>query len=199
MESRVDAHLSTALLLLTTAIYVAVVSALFAALAVTRPTTAQALMDWAKDYGSIIAGLPVLVAIFVAKQQLDASRAQHEANTKLEFKEELDGLQVASDVASSLNTPSFLRGLLFSRKRHIKDSEMETVEKCRSPKVIEAFANLKAIVNDGAKFEREKSIIDALLPEHAVFGDDQREAAKAVLFAIGERKKFLRQFLPTLV
>lgn len=199
MENRADAHLSTALLVLTTAIYVAVVSALFAGMAVTRPTTAQALMDWAKDYGSIIAGLPVIVAIFVAKQQLDASRAQHEANTRLGFKEELDGLQVAYDVASSLNTPSFLRGLLFSRTRSIKGSETDTVEKCRSPKVIEAFANLKAVVNDGAKFEREKTIVDALLPAHAMFGDDQTEAAKAVLYAVDERKKFLRQFLPNLV
>lgn len=199
MENRADAHLSTALLLLTTAIYVGILAALFAGMAVTKPSNAQALMDWAKDYGSIIAGLPVIVAIFVAKQQLDAARAQHEATIKLEFKDDLDGLQVASEVASSLRGPKYLSSFIFFKKRKINQSEVDAVAKCGSPAVITAFADLKAVVNDGAKLKREPDLLNFMFPHRSLIDDDQSKAAKAVLKAVEDRKKFLRQFLPSLI
>lgn len=199
MENRADAHLSTALLLLTTAIYAGVLAALFAGMAVSKPTITQALMDWAKDYGSLIAGLPVIVAIFVAKQQLDAARTQHEATIKLEFRDDLEGLQVASEVALTFRAPRFMSSFIFPKKRTIKQSEIDAVAKCSSPAVIAAFADLKAVVNDGAKLVREPDLFSFMFPDGSVFDDDQSNAARAVLKAVEDRKKFLRQFLPNLV
>jgi uncharacterized membrane protein (DUF485 family) len=64
---------SNALTIVTSAIYVVILTAAFAGLMVTRTTTGEAVYTWVKDFGSIIAGLPVIVAVVVAKQQLDAS------------------------------------------------------------------------------------------------------------------------------
>ncbi len=199
MENKADASLSNALLLITVAVYVAVLAALFAGMAATKPTAAQAVMDWAKDYGSIIAGLPVIVALFIAKDQLDASRLQHEAATKLEFKDELYGLQIATEVASSYRTPKIFRLYLYSPRKKISDGAVESVAKSGSPEVIQAFSNLEAVVNDGATFSKEKNFASFMTGDTQFFDDDETLAAKAVLSAVKDRKEFLRQFLPNLV
>lgn len=190
---------SNALTIVTSAIYVVILAAAFAGLMVTRTTTGEAVYTWVKDFGSIIAGLPVIVAVVVAKQQLDASRIQHEAAIKLQFKDELEGLQMAAEVASSLRTPKVLRSFLFTSRKKITDSEVESVAKSGSPEVIKAFADLKAVVNDGAKLARPKNLATFMTGDSGPFDDDETVAAKAVLSAVGNRKKFLRQFLPSLV
>jgi hypothetical protein len=64
--------------------------------------------------------------------------------------------------------------------------------------VVKAFADLKAVVNDGAKLARPKNLATFISGVSQPFDDDETVAAKAVLSAVDNRKKFLRQFLPTL-
>lgn len=76
-----------------TILYIAVLCMCFAGLAVTRPTVGTAFLDFTKDYGSLLAGIPVLIAVLVAKQQLDANRRQHVAQIKRSLKNELDAFE----------------------------------------------------------------------------------------------------------
>ncbi|WP_374833961.1 hypothetical protein [Paenochrobactrum pullorum] len=50
-----------------------------------------------KDYGSLLAGIPVLIAVLVAKQQLDANRRQHVAQIRRSFQKELDALTLVKE------------------------------------------------------------------------------------------------------
>lgn len=72
-----------------TILYIAILCMSFAGLAVTKPTVGAAFLDFTKDYGSLLAGIPVLIAVLVAKQQLDANRRQHVATIKRSFQKEL--------------------------------------------------------------------------------------------------------------
>ncbi len=74
------------------AVYIAVCAMAFGGLIISSPTVGKALLDFARDYGTLLAGIPVLVAVIVAKQQLDANRRQHLATVKRSFREELDAL-----------------------------------------------------------------------------------------------------------
>ncbi len=92
MGTKENDEFSSAVLLLAVVLYVTVGAAVFAALVVTKPDVGSAIAVGAKDYGAIIAGVPVLIAVWVAKQQLDANRRQHVANVKRSFQKELDAL-----------------------------------------------------------------------------------------------------------
>ena len=81
---------SSAILYVATAVYVAVCAMVFGALYAKKQTFGDAFLLYMKDYGTILAGVPVLVAVVVAKQQLDANRRQHVATVKRSFKTELD-------------------------------------------------------------------------------------------------------------
>lgn len=78
-----------------TAVYMAVCAMAFGGMLVTRPSTGQAFLDFAKDYGAIIAGIPVLIAVIVAKQQLDASRNAHRLTMLHQTKDRRDALSTA--------------------------------------------------------------------------------------------------------
>jgi hypothetical protein len=110
----------------------------------------------------------------------------------------LEGLQTATEVASSFRTPKVFRSFIFSSRKKITDGEVESVSKSGSPEVVKAFADLKAVVNDGAKLARPKNLATFISGVSQPFDDDETVAAKAVLSAVDNRKKFLRQFLPTL-
>lgn len=78
-----------------TAVYMAVCAMAFGGMLVTRPSAGQAFLDFAKDYGAIIAGIPVLIAVIVAKQQLDASRNTHRLTMLHQTKDRRDALSTA--------------------------------------------------------------------------------------------------------
>ncbi|WP_174020438.1 hypothetical protein G6L89_007480 [Agrobacterium fabrum] len=190
---------SNALLIATSAIYIAVVAATFAGLMVTMPTTGEAVLSWIEDFGSIIAGLPVIIAVVVAKQQLEASRTQHEATTRLQFRDELEGLQTALEVARRHKNIAALSLVPFLGPKKIRDSDRLSVSNCKSPHVIESFELLKSIVNDGAKYPAPTGGFMAMLfLRFPNYGGDAAKAANDVINAVKDRKEFLRQFLPTL-
>jgi len=83
---------SSSILYVATAVYVSVCAMVFGALYAKLPTFGEAFLLLTKDYGTILAGIPVLVAVVVAKQQLDAMRRQHIANVKRSLKAEIDAL-----------------------------------------------------------------------------------------------------------
>lgn len=102
MSSKEDDEFANAVLLVACVLYVGVIAAMFAGLLVTRPDAGSGLADWAKDYGAIIAGAPVLIAVWVAKQQLEANRRQHVATIKRSFQQELDALEELESFATSI-------------------------------------------------------------------------------------------------
>jgi len=59
----------------------------------------EALVAFAGTHGTLLTGIPVLIAVIVAKQQLDANRRQHVANVKRGLRRELDLLDQMSDYA----------------------------------------------------------------------------------------------------
>lgn len=93
---------SSAVLYVATAVYVGVCAMVFGALYAKKQTFGDAFLLYMKDYGTILAGIPVLVAVVVAKQQLDANRKQHVATIKRSFKAELDALDNLSDFAQGV-------------------------------------------------------------------------------------------------
>ncbi|WP_266063819.1 hypothetical protein [Brucella intermedia] len=86
---------SSAVLYVATAVYVGVCAMVFGALYAKMPSFGEAFLAMMKDYGTILAGIPVLVAVVVAKQQLDANRRQHVATVKRSLMERLDALNGA--------------------------------------------------------------------------------------------------------
>nr|WP_113476222.1 hypothetical protein [Brucella intermedia] len=81
---------SSAILYVATAVYVGVCAMVFGALYAKLPSFGDAFLLYMKDYGTILAGIPVLVAVVVAKQQLDANRRQHVATVKRSLKGEIE-------------------------------------------------------------------------------------------------------------
>ncbi len=184
---------SNALTIVTSAIYVAVVAATFAGLMVAQPTTGEAVLSWLKDFGAIIAGLPVIIAVVVA-------RTQHEATTRLQFREELEGLQTALEVALRHKNIVAVSLVALIGPPKIKDSDRLSVSNCKSPHVIESFDLLKSIVNDGAKYPAPTGgFMAAIVRMFPSYGGDAARAANDVINAVKDRKEFLRQFLPNLV
>lgn len=102
MTVKENDEFSSAVLMVAVAVYVALTAMLFAGMVAAKPNIASAISTWAKDYGAIIAGVPVLVAVWVAKQQLDANRRQHVASVKRSFQKELACIAGAKDYARTI-------------------------------------------------------------------------------------------------
>lgn len=165
-----------------------------------KATTGEAVYTWLKDFGSVIAGLPVIVAVVVAKQQLDAGRIQHEAATKLQFKDELEGLETAREVALRHKSLRPMIKIILTGPVKIINSDISAVSKCKSPHVIDAFEILRSVVNDGAKYPSPSGgLVGSIYKAFPTMGGDEAMAANDVLKAVEDRKKFLRQFLPSLI
>lgn len=98
---------SSAILYVATAVFVGVCAMVFGALYAKLPSFGEAFLTLMKDYGTILAGIPVLVAVVVAKQQLDANRRQHVATVKRSFKEEIDVMSAATFWCHSILSMSF--------------------------------------------------------------------------------------------
>lgn len=92
---------SSAVLYIATAIYIAVCAMIMGGLAATRPMFGDAFLLFFKEYAALLAGIPVLIAVVVAKQQLDANRKQHVATVKYNLRKELDALQIVHNFAGT--------------------------------------------------------------------------------------------------
>lgn len=66
------------------------------------PNFVDAFLKLMETYGTILAGIPVLIAVVVAKQQLDANRSQHVATIKRSLKKELDALEALDAFATDV-------------------------------------------------------------------------------------------------
>lgn len=93
MKSDADGGFSSVILALAVVLYITIVCLTFAGLVATKPTVGIAFLEFVKEYGAIVAGIPVLIAVLVAKQQLDASRHQHAVQLYETKQNELDALE----------------------------------------------------------------------------------------------------------
>lgn len=128
---------SSAILYVATAAYVGVCAMVFGALYAKMPSFGEAFLAMMKDYGTILAGIPVLVAVVVAKQQLDAMRRQHVATIKLRFRDNLNAIKEARTFIdlyrsrSPIDLNSFFKngndGLYYARS--LDPSELEDIKK----------------------------------------------------------------------
>jgi len=103
---------SSAILYVATAVYVGVCAMVFGALYAKMPSFGEAFLTLMKDYGTILAGIPVLVAVVVAKQQLDANRRQHVATIKRSFKDQIEALEALKRLTSFVSNTSYLDGVV---------------------------------------------------------------------------------------
>lgn len=89
----------TAVLYVLTVGYTAFCCLIFGWIWATEGGGVEALVAFGATYGTLLTGIPVLIAVIVAKQQLDANRRQHVANVKRGLRRELDLLDQMSDYA----------------------------------------------------------------------------------------------------
>jgi len=108
---------SSSILYVATAVYVGVCAMVFGALYAKLPTFGESFLVLMKDYGTILAGIPVLVAVIVAKQQLDANRRQHAATIKRSFKTEIDVLNaLRSEPPRVCRRPQLVRNRVYDKQ-----------------------------------------------------------------------------------
>ncbi len=93
---------SSSILYVATAVYIGVCAMVFGALYAKLPTFGEAFLELMKNYGTILAGIPVLVAVVVAKQQLYANRRQHVASVKRSFMKEIEAIKTARDFCQAV-------------------------------------------------------------------------------------------------
>lgn len=115
MENKQEEDISGLFLWGATILYIAILCMSFAGLAVTKPTVGAAFLDFTKDYGSLLAGIPVLIAVLVAKQQLDANRRQHVATVKRGLRSEIEALDLANTLVRRILSAKIESDDLFSR------------------------------------------------------------------------------------
>lgn len=89
----------TAVLYVLTVVYTAFCCLILGWLLATESGGVEALVAFGESYGTLLTGIPVLITVIVAKQQLDANRRQHVANVKRGLRRELDLLDQMSDYA----------------------------------------------------------------------------------------------------
>ncbi|WP_273794108.1 hypothetical protein [Brucella intermedia] len=137
---------SSAILYVATAVYVSLCAMVFGALYAKMPSFGEAFLTLMKDYGTILAGIPVLVAVVVAKQQLDAMRRQHVATVKRSLMERLDALSevekfstevlefqtgysrmIAALSGTSVNTPSIPDDQIKEWKKYLPFHLIKTI------------------------------------------------------------------------
>jgi hypothetical protein len=157
---------------------------------------------WIERYQTLIGSGFVIFAVAVAVGQVNESRRQHAATMKLNFRDELEGLQVATEIANSYRHGGLYDFILGSGRRKISANDIEAVAKSKSPHIIDAFHVLSSVVNDGTKYPEDggnRGLLDWVIEGHPLMGDDKARAARDLAKAINERKDFLRQFMPDLV
>jgi hypothetical protein len=121
-EKQKEDDISSLFLWGATILYIAILCMSFAGLAVTKPTVGAAFLDFTKDYGSLLAGIPVLIAVLVAKQQLDANRRQHVAQIKRGLREELEALEKLQKWAQNISNATMetaSKGIFFEHTRRL--------------------------------------------------------------------------------
>lgn len=130
VENKQEEDISWLFLWGATILYIAVLCMTFAAIVVTRPTVGAAFLEFTKDYGALLAGIPVLIAVLVAKQQLDANRRQHIAQIKRSFQRELDALQeckqFAQRIRSTINLDMLLRQMALQNQQNFIFMQIST-------------------------------------------------------------------------
>lgn len=105
MKNKSEEDISWLFLWGVTALYIAVLCMTFSGLVALNEhgkAVVTIFTDFVRDYGSLLAGIPVLIAVWVAKQQLEASRRQHIATIKRSFNKELEALEVLESYISDI-------------------------------------------------------------------------------------------------
>lgn len=198
-----DGGFSKVIVALATIFYIVIICMSFAGLAATKTGTnsISVFTTFMKDYGSLIAGLPVLIAVMVAKQQLDAHREQHLATIKTAYKDELLALRTAEKIANKFKNSSVFLINIFYSKPQFTSAELEEIIISKSREVREAAAHLFDIVNNDASYRSpiSNTILGGALGHTAsILLSDKSLAAIDLFHAIEDQKKFLRQFMPDL-
>lgn len=101
-DKQEDGGFSLVVLSISVVLYITITCMTFAGLVVTRPNVGAAFLDFTKEYGALLAGIPVLIAVLVAKQQLDASRKQHVATIKYNLRNEINEIDNLKEFCQSV-------------------------------------------------------------------------------------------------
>ncbi len=102
-EEKENEQFSSSILYVATAVYLAICTMVAGALTAQKPTFGDAFLLFFKDYGAILAGIPVLIAVLVAKQQLDAMRRQHRSNVKIGTIDRLNAVKISKAKMQTLS------------------------------------------------------------------------------------------------
>ncbi|PQZ50635.1 hypothetical protein CQ052_15480 [Ochrobactrum sp. MYb15] len=113
--------------------YVAFCCLILGWLVATEDTVIEALVVMGGTYGTLLAGIPVIIAVLVAKQQLDAMRRQHVATVKRSFRDELEAIRIATE---------FCQAVLQTRTEDILDQGSINIV-LRDKKLIESTFDAK--------------------------------------------------------
>lgn len=102
MNIKENDEFSETLLLLCVVAYLLITAVAFGGVVSLSESAGAAIIDFLRDFGAILAGMPVLLGVLVAKRQLDANRRQHVANVKRSFRSELDALNALQRFADQV-------------------------------------------------------------------------------------------------
>lgn len=115
-------------------------------------SSVEALVEMGGTYGTLLTGVPVLIAVLVARQQLDAARKQHVATIKRSFRSELDALKTMRNLTSlgvSWNPEWFYKAnqLLHADREHHEKKQKNFISKTNdivNPDIVEAYISIRS-------------------------------------------------------
>lgn len=135
--------------------YVAFCCLILGWLVATEDTVIEALVVLGGAYGTLLTGVPVLIAVLVARQQLEANRRQHVATVKRSFKEQLDVISAANQWVNSILAMSYddqlenqdpdVAGFQLWR---LNSTQIERGKSNLAPNIIFSFESLSQMIDD---------------------------------------------------
>jgi len=116
----------TVVLYVVTVIYVAFCCLILGWLLAIKGSTVEALVEMGGAYGTLLTGVPVLIAVLVAKQQLDASRRQHVATVKRGLRSEIEAIDESERLLMSIiNAPLETDDIFGREEHHVKNIRID--------------------------------------------------------------------------
>jgi len=106
--------------------YVAYCCLILGWLIATERSWIEALVKFGGIYGTLLAGIPVIIAVLVAKQQLDANRRQHVATVKRSLRKELEAIdKIEGMLIQIIESPLEAENLFGHHENHVNKIKID--------------------------------------------------------------------------